>query len=200
MAMSCRYGARRAAKQRPRGRAGSRRRTASRLIAESGNSPRFVSSYCPRELSVKTSGGGLPMDAATNAYLTNVHAGSAMGRLLRSYWIPVLYSHELPQPDGPPIRICLLGESLVAFRDTQGRVGLLDHRCPHRLASLFYGRNEAGGLRCVYHGWKFDADGRCIDMPNAPDDCPLQRKVRATAYPCREANGIIWTFMGETGR
>jgi nitrite reductase/ring-hydroxylating ferredoxin subunit len=97
------------------------------------------------------------MDPAKNIYLTNVNPGSPMGSLLRSYWIPLLYSHELAECDGPPRRIRLLGESLVAFRDTEGRVGLLDHHCPHRLASLFYGRNEEGGLRCAYHGWKFDA-------------------------------------------
>lgn len=117
------------------------------------------------------------MDAATNAYLTDVSKGSAMGCLLRSYWIPVLYSHELPCHDGPPTRVRLLGESLIAFRDTEGRIGLLDHQCPHRRASLFYGRNDEGGLRCVYHGWKFDVDGHCLDMPNEPADCPLQRKV-----------------------
>src|SRR5947209_803017 len=119
-----------------------------------------------------------------------------MGQLLRFYWIPLLYSHELGDPDGPPQRIRLLGESLVAFRDSNGRVGLFDHHCPHRLASLFYGRNEEGGLRCAYHGWKFDVEGRCLDMPNEPDDCPLKRKMRARAYTCREANGIIWTHMG----
>jgi nitrite reductase/ring-hydroxylating ferredoxin subunit len=121
-----------------------------------------------------------------------------MGRLLRSYWIPLLYSHELPDADGPPKRIRLLGESLVAFRDSSGQVGLLDHHCPHRLASLFYGRNEEGGLRCAYHGWKFGVDGRCLDMPNEPSECALRRKVRATAYTCREASGIIWTYMGAT--
>ena len=137
------------------------------------------------------------MDAVGNAYLTKVHAGSPMGRLLRSYWIPLCYSDELAERDGPPVRVRLLGESLVAFRDSDGRVGLLDHHCPHRLASLFYGRNEEGGLRCAYHGWKFDVDGQCLDMPNEPAACPLQRKVRAVAYPCREANGIVWTYMGE---
>jgi phenylpropionate dioxygenase-like ring-hydroxylating dioxygenase large terminal subunit len=138
------------------------------------------------------------MEAAKNAYLTNVEPGTPMGRLLRSYWIPLLYSHELAECDGPPRRIRLLGESLLAFRDSEGRVGLLDHQCPHRRASLFYGRNEQGGLRCAYHGWKFDVEGRCLDIPNEPGDCPLLRKVRAVAYPCREANGIIWTFMGES--
>ena len=137
------------------------------------------------------------MDAAGNIYLTNVHAGSPMGKLLRSYWIPLCYSDELAERDGPPVRVRLLGESLVAFRDSDGRIGLLDHHCPHRLASLFYGRNEEGGLRCVYHGWKFDVEGQCLDMPNEPVDCPLQRKVRAIAYPCREANGIVWAYMGD---
>ena len=132
-----------------------------------------------------------------NAYLTAVGPGTPMGRLIRSYWIPLLHSHELAEPDGAPVRIRLLGESLVAFRDTSGRVGLLDHHCPHRRASLFYGRNEQGGLRCAYHGWKFAVDGQCLDMPNEPASCPLQRKVRALAYPCREANGIIWAYMGD---
>ena len=140
---------------------------------------------------------GARLNAAENARLTDVRAGSSMGRLLRSYWIPLCHSHELAEPDGPPVRIRLLGESLIAFRDTQGRVGLLDHRCPHRGASLFYGRNEEEGIRCAYHGWKFDVAGRCLEMPNEPGDCPLQRKVRATAYPCRDANGVVWTYMGE---
>ena len=140
---------------------------------------------------------GAIIDAAGNLYLTNIEAGSPMGRLLRSYWIPILYSHELPNRDGPPVRVRLLGESLVAFRDTQGRVGLLDHHCPHRRASLFYGRNEEGGLRCAYHGWKFDVAGQCLDIPSEPSECSLARKVRAIAYSCSEANGIIWAYLGE---
>jgi phenylpropionate dioxygenase-like ring-hydroxylating dioxygenase large terminal subunit len=131
-----------------------------------------------------------------NEYLTNIGPGTPMGKLLRAYWIPLLYTPELAENDGAPVRIRLLGESLVAFRDSSGRVGLLDQQCPHRLASLFYGRNEDNGLRCLYHGWKFDVDGRCTDIPNEPDDCPLLNKVGARAYPCREANGIIWTYMG----
>jgi len=136
------------------------------------------------------------VDAEANDYLTDVQAGSPMGQLLRSYWIPLCYSEELAERDGPPVRIRLLGESLVAFRDTAGRVGLFDHHCPHRRASLFYGRNEEGGLRCAYHGWKFAVDGQCLDMPNEPGDCPLQHKVRAIAFPCREAGGVVWTYMG----
>ena len=136
------------------------------------------------------------LSAEKNEYLTRVGPGTPMGSLLRRYWIPLLYSHELAEPEGPPVRIRLLGESLVAFRDGSGRVGLLDHHCPHRLASLFYGRNEGGGLRCAYHGWQFDVEGRCIDIPNEPGDCPLLGKVRAHAYPCREERGIVWAWMG----
>lgn len=132
-----------------------------------------------------------------NDDLTRVGPGTPMGALLRSYWIPLLYSHELAENDGAPVRVRLLGESLVAFRDTGGRVGLLDHNCPHRQASLFFGRNEDHGLRCLYHGWRFDVDGRCIDIPGEPDGCPLVGQALARAYPCREAQGIIWTFMGE---
>ena len=132
-----------------------------------------------------------------NEYLTRIGPGTPMGATLRAYWLPLLYSHELPDPDGAPLRIRLLGESLVAFRDTAGQVGLIDHHCPHRRASLFYGRNEEGGLRCVYHGWKFDVAGRCVDIPNEPNGCNLLRKVGVKAYPCREANGIVWTYMGE---
>ena len=136
------------------------------------------------------------LSTADNDYLTRIGPGTPMGRLLRAYWIPLLYVHELPEPDGPPMRIRLLGESLVAFRDSSNRVGLLDHRCPHRQASLFYGRNEEGGLRCLYHGWKFDVQGRCTDIPNEPNSERLREKICARSYLCREKNGIIWTYMG----
>ncbi len=84
----------------------------------------------------------------------------------------------------------------MAFRDTQGRVGLLEQRCPHRGASLYFARNEQAGLRCVYHGWKFDIGGRCVDMPTEPPDSRLSHGVRATSYPCRERQGIIWAYLG----
>src|SRR5690242_20560044 len=99
-----------------------------------------------------------------------------MGALLRQYWQPLLYSFELPTPDAPPLRVRLLGEDLVAFRDTAGRVGLLAAKCPHRGADLFFGRNEEGGLRCVYHGWKFDVNGDCVDMPSEPGESGFRRK------------------------
>jgi phenylpropionate dioxygenase-like ring-hydroxylating dioxygenase large terminal subunit len=119
-----------------------------------------------------------------------------MGELLRQYWMPCLPSTELAAPDCPPKRVRLLGENLVAFRDTRGEVGLLPAHCPHRGAELFFGRNEECGLRCAYHGWKFDVAGRCVDMPNEPEESTFKDKVRARAYPCRDVNGVIWTYMG----
>ena len=104
------------------------------------------------------------LSQADNDMLTQVGPGTAMGELMREYWIPALMSSELPGPDSDPIRVRLLGENLIAFRDTNGVVGMLDNFCPHRRASLFFGRNEECGLRCVYHGWKFDVDGNCVDM------------------------------------
>ena len=105
-------------------------------------------------------------------------------------------SSELPAPDCPPLRVRLLGENLIAFRATSGKVGLIQNSCPHRGASLFFGRNEEEGLRCVYHGWKFDATGACVDMPSEPAESNFKAKVRARAYPCVERNGIIWAYMG----
>jgi phenylpropionate dioxygenase-like ring-hydroxylating dioxygenase large terminal subunit len=131
-----------------------------------------------------------------NDLLTRIGPGSAMGNLMRQYWQPVLLSSELPERDGAPVRVRALGEDMVAFRDTQGRVGLLGANCPHRGAPLFFGRNEEGGLRCIYHGWKFDANGRCLDMPNMPTDRDYREKVRAPCYRCAEKNGIIWAYMG----
>src|SRR2546423_5479097 len=129
-----------------------------------------------------------------NALLTRVDRGTPMGDTMRRYWIPALLGWELPEPDCPPVRVKLLGEDLVAFRDTQGRIGLLDEFCPHRRASLFLGRNEECGLRCVYHGWKFDADGRCVDMMNEADS--FGHKIHTTSYPTVEVGGIVWAYMG----
>src|SRR5437764_1435892 len=131
-----------------------------------------------------------------NEVLTKTGPGTAMGKLMRRYWIPALFSEQLPAPDCPPVRVKLLCEKLVAFRDTDGRVGLLDERCPHRTASLFFGRNEECGLRCVYHGWKFDVDGNCVDLPSEPRDINLQKRVKAKAYPCVERGDVVWTYMG----
>src|SRR5271169_5351794 len=131
-----------------------------------------------------------------NEFLACVGPGTPMGRLLRQYWMPAALSSELAGPDGAPLRVRLLGEDLIAFRATSGRVGLLAEGCPHRGASLYLGRNEDEGLRCVYHGWKWGHDGRCLDMPNEPPGCRFEGKVRAVAYPCRERNGVVWAYMG----
>jgi phenylpropionate dioxygenase-like ring-hydroxylating dioxygenase large terminal subunit len=131
-----------------------------------------------------------------NDLLTRVGPATPMGDLIRQYWVPALMSTELPLADGPPLRVRLLGENLIAFRTTSGKVGLLPHLCPHRGASLFYGRNEGEGIRCVYHGWKFDVNGQCVEMPTEPSDSAFRHKVCAGAYPCTERHGIIWTYMG----
>jgi phthalate 4,5-dioxygenase oxygenase subunit len=136
------------------------------------------------------------LNAADNELLTRVGPGTPMGRLMREYWIPAALSGELPTPDGDPVRVLLLGEKLIAFRDAAGKIGLIQNHCPHRGASLFFGRNEEAGLRCVYHGWKFDVSGQCVDMPNEPAESDFKTKVKTTAYPCVERNGLIWTYMG----
>lgn len=131
-----------------------------------------------------------------NELLTRVGPRTPMGGLFRRYWIPALLSEELPEADGQPLRVQLLGEDLVAFRDTDGQVGLLQEHCPHRGASLALARNEEGGLRCIYHGWKYDAAGVCVDTPTEPADSRLAGKIHAGAYPTREAAGVVWTYMG----
>ena len=131
-----------------------------------------------------------------NELLCRVGPGTPTGDLVRQYWMPALLSSELPEADGAPVRVRLLGENLVAFRMTSGRVGLIQNHCPHRGASLFFGRNEEEGIRCVYHGWKFDCEGACVDMPSEPEESSFKTKVRARAYPCVERHGIVWTYMG----
>jgi phthalate 4,5-dioxygenase oxygenase subunit len=131
-----------------------------------------------------------------NDLLCRVGPGTPMGDLMRQYWIPAVRSDELPAPDCPPVRIRLLGEDLIAFRATSGTVGLVQTACPHRGASLFFGRNEEDGLRCVYHGWKFDVSGACIDMPSEATESNFKNKVRVHAYPTQERGGIVWANMG----
>lgn len=157
-----------------------------------------------------------------NRLLTHVGPGTPMGALMRRYWIPACLSEEMPEPDGTPVRVRLLGEDLVAFRDSQGRIGLLDELCSHRCASLAYGRNEQSGLRCLYHGWKYDVEGRCVDMPNEPPPLagpPVGADTQApatptaaapgrtfkdrivhVAYPTREAGGVVWAYMGPSNK
>src|SRR6266852_1533802 len=131
-----------------------------------------------------------------NELLCRVGPGTPMGEFMREYWLPAFVPSELPEADGEPRRMRLLGENLIAFRVSSGKYGLIANNCPHRGASLFFGRNEEEGIRCVYHGWKFDVGGQCIDMPNEPAESDFKTKVKATAYPCVERNGIVWTYMG----
>jgi len=136
------------------------------------------------------------ISVAENELLTRVGRNTPMGKFMRQFWIPACLSSEL-QADGPQMRLMLLGEKLIAFRDTAGRVGIFDHLCPHRLASLFLGRNEDHGLRCAYHGWKFDVDGNCLDQPNLPDKNKYPAGVKAKAYKTTERGGMVFVYMGD---
>ena len=136
------------------------------------------------------------LSAEENDVLCRVEGDAPMGRLMRRHWLPACLSEEVAERDGAPVRVRLLGEDLVAFRDTEGRIGLLDEHCPHRRASLALGRNEECGLRCLYHGWKMDVDGNVVDRPSESHEAVLAKKVRHKAYPCREAGGFVWVWMG----
>ncbi|MBT5267280.1 MAG: Rieske 2Fe-2S domain-containing protein [Rhodospirillaceae bacterium] len=131
-----------------------------------------------------------------NDMLTQTDAGTPMGEFFRRFWQPVALVEELREADGPPVRINIMGQELVGFRDTKGEIGVLDARCPHRGAHLFFGRNEECGLRCVYHGWKFDRHGNALDLPNVAADSNLHKTVRTRSYPVREAGEIIWAYLG----
>src|SRR6478736_2278055 len=131
-----------------------------------------------------------------NKLVTETGAGTPMGAVMRRYWMPAALAWELPQPDCPPIRIKLLGEKLVAFRDTEGRVGLVQEFCAHRRASLFLGRNEESGLRCVYHGWKYDVAGRCVDMPTEPPESTFKQRIQLASYPTLELGDVVWAYLG----
>jgi len=135
-----------------------------------------------------------------NELLCKVGPGTPMGELFRRFWLPAMIPSEIPGPDCDPVRLRLLGEDLVAFRDSEGRIGVLEERCPHRRASLFYGRNEACGLRCVYHGWKFDVGGHCTDMPNERPETDFKHKVRIKSYPAAAWGGYLWVYMGPADR
>jgi phenylpropionate dioxygenase-like ring-hydroxylating dioxygenase large terminal subunit len=131
-----------------------------------------------------------------NKLMTQVGPGTPMGEVFRRFWLPAMLSEELPAPNCPPVHLRLLGEDLVAFRDTSGRIGVLETYCAHRSANLYWGRNEEDGLRCVYHGWKYDVDGRCLDQPNEPPDKRFNERIRITAYPAVDRGGVIWVHMG----
>ncbi len=140
------------------------------------------------------------LSAADNDTLTLTGALTPMGQYFRRFWQPVALSSELPAADGPPLRLTVLGEDLVAFRDSEGRVGVFDRRCPHRGADMYYGRNEECGLRCVYHGWKFDVAGKAVDLPNVPAGARHHETMRIKAYPTREYGEIVWAWMGPAER
>ena len=131
-----------------------------------------------------------------NERVTRTGPGTALGSVMRRYWVPAALASELPEPDCAPIRVRLFGERLMAFRDSNGRVGLLDEFCAHRRTSLFLGRNEECGVRCVYHGWKFDVEGNCVDMPNEPPESNFKQKIHLKSYPTLEKGGVVWTYMG----
>ena len=145
---------------------------------------------------VRTQGEGTMLTQEDNGLVTKVGPGTPVGALMREYWVPAMLSSELPAADCDPVRVMLLGERLIGFRDSSGKVGLIQNLCPHRGASLFFGRNEENGIRCVYHGWKFDTEGNCTDMPNEPAESNFKNRIHATTYPCIEAGGIVWSYMG----
>ena len=131
-----------------------------------------------------------------NDLLTETDAGTPMGELFRRYWLPALLSEELPEPDCAPVRLHLLGERLVAFRDTEGRLGAIDEFCAHRGVSLWFGRNEASGLRCPYHGWKYDITGQCVEVPSEPEQSGYCQRIKLRGYPMIERGGVLWIYMG----
>jgi len=135
-----------------------------------------------------------------NDLLTQTGPGTPMGQLFRSYWIPALLAEELAENDCAPVRVKLLSERLLAFRDTEGRYGLIDEFCAHRGVSLWFGRNEECGLRCAYHGWKYDVTGQCIEMPSEPEKYGFAKKIKLKSYPLIEGGGVLWTYMGPAGK
>ena len=136
------------------------------------------------------------LTSADNDLLCSTGPGTPMGNLMRRYWVPFLYASELPEPDSPPLRVKLFSERLLAFRDSTGNLGLIDEFCAHRGVSLWFGRNEEGGLRCPYHGWKYDTHGNCIEVPSEPAESGFCNKVKLKSYPVVEKGGVVWTYMG----
>ena len=131
-----------------------------------------------------------------NKFVTETGAGTPMGELFRRYWIPFLLSEEVAEPGGAPVRVKLLSERLLAFRDSDGKLGLVDEFCAHRRVSLWFGRNEEGGIRCPYHGWKYDVSGQCTEIPSEPENSAFCKEIALKSYPCLERGGIVWTYMG----
>lgn len=131
-----------------------------------------------------------------NQLVTQTGPGTPMGELFRRYWIPALLAEELSENDCPPVRVKLLSERLLAFRDTEGKFGLIDEFCAHRGVSLWFGRNEECGIRCPYHGWKFSVTGECLEVPSEPEASGFRQKIKLKSYPLIERGGILWTYMG----
>ncbi len=140
------------------------------------------------------------LSAADNTLLVQTDPGTGMGDYFRRFWQPVALSAELPLADGAPLRVKLLGEELLAFRDTHGRVGLIEPKCAHRGADLFFGRNEDCGIRCIYHGWKYDITGKCVELPNVPEGSAYHNNIHIKAYPTREFGDVIWAYLGPPER
>jgi len=130
-----------------------------------------------------------------NEALARVGPGTPMGQVMRQYWLPFLKSSDV-RAESQPHRVRLLGEDLVAFRDSAGLVGLVDHACPHRGAPMVFGRAERDGIRCIYHGWKFDVAGRCTEIPVEPANSPMCTRMTIKSYPVQERNGVLWAYMG----
>ena len=131
-----------------------------------------------------------------NDVLTRTGPGTQMGELFRRYWHPALLSSELPEPGCPPVRVKLLSERLLAIRDSEGKLGLIDEFCAHRGVSLWFGRNEHGGIRCAYHGWKYDVNGQCTEVPSESVESGFCKRIKLTSYPLVERGGVLWTYMG----
>ena len=136
------------------------------------------------------------LSATDNAYLNSSEPDTPMGNYLRCHWHPVALSEEVAKPDCAPIRLKVMGEDLLLFRDSKGKTGLIEPFCAHRGADLFFGRNEECGIRCIYHGWKYDIHGNCIDMPNVPKDAAYHGKIKIKAYPTQEFADMVWAYMG----
>jgi phenylpropionate dioxygenase-like ring-hydroxylating dioxygenase large terminal subunit len=132
-----------------------------------------------------------------NELLTRTGPGTEMGDLFRQYWVPALLAEELPENGCPPVRVKLLSERMIAFRDSDGRYGLMDEFCAHRGASLWFGNNETGGLRCAYHGWKYDVTGQCVEVPSEPENSNFCKKVKLTAYPLVKIGDVLWAYLGD---
>ena len=131
-----------------------------------------------------------------NDLLTQTGPGTAMGELFRRYWLPALLAEEVAQAGGAPVRLQLLSEKMLAFRDSEGRLGVIDEFCAHRGVSLWFGRNEEGGIRCPYHGWKYDITGQCLEVPSEPPESSYAQRIKLKSYPLIEQGGVVWIYMG----